>query len=136
MRSAAVAGANPVLVVDDDMVSRLVLAHMLRRMGFEVVEADDLPPAIALVRGRDFSLVFSDYSMPGGTGLELFEQLRHIEHRPPFVLVTGIVDDAGAGRARVEEVDAALAKPVSTRSLRACIDSVLTEPTPGPGPDS
>lgn len=128
------AAALPVLVVDDDMVSRLVLAHMLRRMGFEVVEADDLPPAIALLEQHSFSLVFSDYSMPGGTGLELFEQLRNDPQRPPFVLVTGIVDDAGQGRERVDEVDAALAKPVSTRSLRACIVSVL--PPSSVGSDS
>jgi CheY-like chemotaxis protein len=68
-----------VLVVDDDMVSnvvsRLVLAHMLRRMGFEVLEADDVGPAIEMVAGSDFSIVFCDFSMPGGTGLDVLARL-------------------------------------------------------------
>lgn len=117
--------ARQVLVVDDDMVSRLVLAHMVRRLGFEVFEADDLPPAIELLQDQVFSLVLSDFSMPGGTGLELFEHVRGLTDPPPFVLVTGIVDDAGVSSKRVGMVDACLTKPVSTRSLKACIDQVL-----------
>ncbi|MGS0683841.1 response regulator [Nakamurella sp. GG22] len=126
------AGQSPILLVDDDMVSRLVLAHMLRRWGFAVVEADDLAPAVAELGTSRFSLVISDYSMPGGTGLELLEHLRTAavqESRPPFVLVTGIVDDPASG-GRFDEVDAYLTKPISTRALRACLHDVLPHWTP------
>ena len=112
---------GPVLVVDDDTVSRLVLAHMLRGLGFEVVQADDLGPAVDLLGTAKFAVVFSDYSMPGGTGLQLFETVRSSPNRPKFVLVTGIVDRAGHGSSSDDSVDAHLAKPVSTRSLRACL---------------
>jgi CheY-like chemotaxis protein len=125
------AGA-PILVVDDDVVCRLVLAHMLRRLGFDVVEADDLQPAVTLLGTSTFSLVISDYSMPGGTGLELLDRLRDgspQESRPPFVLVTGIVDDPVAG-GRFSAVDAYLTKPISTRALRACLNDVLPQWTP------
>ncbi len=121
----------PALVVDDDTVSRLVLAHMLRGLGLTVVEADDLAPAVALVAEQHFSVVFSDYSMPGGTGLQLFQQLRSIPHRPHFVLVTGIVDKADHGSADPDGVDAYLAKPVSTRALRTCLSSLASQ-EPGP----
>jgi CheY-like chemotaxis protein len=116
--------AGPVLVVDDDTVSRLVLAHMLRGLGFEVVQADDLGPAVELLGRTDFAVVFSDYSMPGGTGLQLFQTLRSTVNRPSFVLVTGIVDRAGHGEPGGDAVDAHLAKPVSTRSLRACLRTI------------
>lgn len=125
--TAARASYGRVLVVDDDMVSRLVLCHMLRRIGFDVVEADDLGPAIELIEESSFTLVFSDYSMPGGTGLELFERIRFASNRPLFVLVTGIVDDPAAGSDRFEKVDGYLTKPVSTRTLRACMQTVLPE---------
>ena len=113
-----------VLVVDDDTVSRLVLAHMLRGLGFEVVQADDLGPAVELLGSANFAVVFSDYSMPGGTGLQLFETVRSLPNRPKFVLVTGIVDRAGHGDPGGDSVDAHLAKPVSTRSLRACLRTI------------
>ena len=124
---SAPAVSGPVLVVDDDMVSRLVLAHMLRRFGFDVVEADDLAPAIDLVGESRFALVFCDYSMPGGTGLELFARLRLAAERPQFVLVTGIVDDPETGSERFVSVDAYLTKPVSTRALRTCMKIVLPQ---------
>ena len=115
---------GPVLVVDDDTVSRLVLAHMLRGLGFEVVQAEDLEPALEMLGGARFSMVFSDYSMPGGTGLELFEKLRDDPMRPRFVLVSGIVDRVGSGDPGGDAVDAHLAKPVSTRSLRSCLRTI------------
>lgn len=113
--------AGPILVVDDDTVSRLVLAHMLRRLGFTVVEAEDLGPAVELVRARDFAVIFADYSMPGGTGFELLAGLRPKPRRPRFVLVSGIVDRADRDAEAATEVDAFLVKPVSTRALRACL---------------
>ena len=118
--------AGPILVVDDDTVSRLVLAHMLRQLGFTVHEADDLGPAVELVRARDFAVIFADYSMPGGTGFELLAGLRSKSHRPRFVLVTGIVDRADRDAASATEVDAFLVKPVSTRALRACMRALGT----------
>lgn len=120
----ATALPGPVLVVDDDLVSRLVLARMLRRLGFEVVEADDLGPAIELAAGSPYAMVFSDYSMPGGTGLQLAESLRARASRRLFVLVTGIVDSAAREYEQLDTVDAYLTKPVSTRALSACLRTV------------
>ncbi len=121
---------DPVLVVDDDMVSRLVLAQMLRRMGFDVLEADDVDPAIDMMAGSALSAVFCDFSMPGGTGLDVLARLGRVSGRPAFVLVTGIVDaakvDGAHVDARFDSVDSYLTKPVSTRALRACVDVVLS----------
>ena len=130
---------DPVLVVDDDMVSRLVLAQMLRRMGFDVLEADDVGPAIDMMAGSALSAVFCDFSMPGGTGLDVLARLGRVSGRPAFVLVTGIVDAAkvdgahvdGHIDARFDSVDSYLTKPVSTRALRACVDVVLSNRSSG-----
>ncbi|HYN73431.1 MAG TPA: response regulator [Nakamurella sp.] len=121
-----------VLVVDDDMVSRLVLAHMLRRMRFEVLEADDVGPATEMVAGSEFCIVFCDFSMPGGTGLDVLARLVRGPGRPGFVLVTGVVDAAKVDGAHFDSVDAYMTKPVSTRALRACVDTVLSNRSASP----
>ena len=131
---------NPVLVVDDDTVSRVVLAQMLRRMGFDVLEADDVDPAIGMMARSAVSAVFCDFSMPGGTGLDVLARLGRGPGRPVFILVTGIVDAArvdGAHvdahlAARFDAVDAYLTKPVNTRALRACVDAVLSNRSSSP----
>jgi CheY-like chemotaxis protein len=125
-----------VLVVDDDMVSRLVLAQMLRRMGFDVLEADDVGPAIDMMAGSELSAVFCDFSMPGGTGLDVLARLGRGPGHPAFVLVTGIVDAARVDGthfdAHFNSVDSYLTKPVSTRALRACVDEVLSNRSSSP----
>jgi CheY-like chemotaxis protein len=112
------------LVVDDEIVSRLVLSHMLRRAGWTVTEADDVAPAVALAHARDFTAIFSDFSMPGGTGIDLLTALPLAPNRPRFVLVTGSVEHSSVGR-DLAGVDGLLTKPISSRALAECIAGVL-----------
>ena len=140
MTSAPGTPRDSVLVVDDDTVSRLVLAQMLRRMGFDVFEAEDVGPAIDLMAGSELAAIFCDFAMPGGTGFDVLARLDRGPGHPVFVLVTGIVDAAGVDGAHVgahlngqfDVVDAYLTKPVSTRALRACVDEVLSNRSSGP----
>ena len=105
------------LVVDDDTVSRLVLCHLLRRANWSVTEADDLAPAIALAQERQFTAIFSDFSMPGGTGVDLLASLPPTPLRPLFVLVTGIVEHSSVGPNLARRIDGHLIKPISSRAL-------------------
>lgn len=116
-------GAPSALVVDDDTVSRLVLAHMLRRAGWQVDEAEDIGPAAELVSDRAYTAIFSDFSMPGGTGLDLLESLA--APRPLFVLITGIVQHSTQQTDPAHTVDAQLTKPISTRALQQCLSTIL-----------
>lgn len=111
------------LVVDDDVVSRLVLAHLLRRSGWDVDVAEDLEPAAAMLAGRSYTAVFSDFSMPGGTGMDLLARLP--TPRPLFVLITGIVQHTGPATDPGHRVDAQLTKPISTRALQQCLATIL-----------
>jgi len=117
------------LVVDDDVVSRIVLAHMLRSAGWSITEADDVGPATSLARSREFTAIFSDFSMPGGTGIDLFNSLPSAPNRPLFVLVTGIVEHSSVGSDLAGLIDGHLTKPISSRALAACIADIL--PTDG-----
>lgn len=111
-----------VLVVDDDTVSRLVLAHVVTRLGHEVLAAEDVAGACALAADGPVDLVLADYCLPGATGLDLLGALRAAGTAAPFVLVTGVAEFAGAGSAAVAEW---LTKPVDSRTLAACLQRVL-----------
>ena len=113
------------LVVDDETVSRLVLSHMLRRAGWTVTEADDVAPAIAIARSGAFTAIFSDFSMPGGTGVDLLNSLPPAPDRPLFVLVTGIVEHSSAGPNLASVIDGHLIKPISSRALSECLATIL-----------
>ena len=87
-----------VLVVDDDVVSRMVLMHLIDSSGkFDIVEAEDGADAWRQLQdGLRPAICFCDLRMPNMSGMEL---LRHVKGEAgldgmPFVLVTSASDKA------------------------------------------
>ena len=65
-----------ILVAEDDKVSRLVLSTGLRKLGHEVVDAEDGQEAWRLFQAGDVHLVITDWMMPNMDGLELCRRIR------------------------------------------------------------
>lgn len=79
-----------VLVVDDSKVSRDVVVGLLRNRlpGVRFVEAADGAGAMAAARQATPELIVMDFSMPGQTGIEAAEALRHVCPSTPLILLT------------------------------------------------
>jgi two-component system response regulator HydG len=77
-----------VLVVEDDLAMREMLATRLTNRGFTVTTCATGDDAIQLVRTTDIDVLVSDVNMKGMDGVELCRRV--IEHRPqlPVVLIT------------------------------------------------
>ena len=111
--------SGAVLVVDDDALSRLLMAEMLRRAGLEVIEAEDGEQALGKARGSALAAVISDRHMPGIDGPTL---LRLIGQQaiddglrcPARLLCSGDVDPESGPW---DGIDAVLSKPVSAAAL-------------------
>ena len=67
-----------ILIVEDEVLTRMVLAEELRDAGYTVFEASNADEAMTLLKtGGQIDLVFSDVQMPGSMdGLELARRLR------------------------------------------------------------
>ena len=114
-----------VLVVDDDAVSRMMLAHIVRRAGYQVIEADSVASALPVFVDSDVAVVISDYMMPGGSGLDLLEALPDPEI--PFVLLTGVMEISELHDDRVGKVAAYLTKPFRSDELRELLERLLPQ---------
>jgi len=114
-----------VLVVDDDPVSRMMLAHVVRRAGHHVDEAESVATALPLLETRRFDLVISDYMMPGGTGLDLLDALP--DAGVPFVLLTGVMESGELDDERVDRVDAYVTKPFASAELEELVERLLND---------
>jgi len=68
-----------VVVCDDDAVSRILTAQILRVRGFRVVEAGDGASALAACRDGDVRALVTDLEMPGLSGRELVRAVRAAE---------------------------------------------------------
>ncbi|MBP6902526.1 MAG: transporter substrate-binding domain-containing protein [Burkholderiaceae bacterium] len=116
-----------VLLVDDDEITRMLMAELLQRDGWQVQELGAAAPALA--RWRELgpggvAAVVSDHQMPGGDGLDLLHGLaaeqaqRPAAQRSRLVLCSGSLPVADAG---AHGLDAVLHKPVSAEALRAAL---------------
>lgn len=108
------------LVVDDDPVSRAVLAHVLTKRGLTVDEAEDTSEARSMMTLETYDVVFSDYHMPREDGISFIASLTSSTSRPRCVLVSGVLDVPRPDPAN-DGIDAVLAKPVTTAGVAACL---------------
>ncbi len=113
-----------VMVVDDEVLIRLVAADGLREAGFQVVEACNADEAMTLLAtGVRYSLIFSDVNMPGSIdGIGLVDYVR--EHYPilPVILTSGGVP---AHELATVGAVAIVPKPYSASALASTVDRVL-----------
>ncbi|MCH2100069.1 MAG: response regulator, partial [Pseudomonadales bacterium] len=85
------ADSGTVLVVDDEPASLQVTAKMLRRLGFEAIEAASGAAALAHLNAETPELVAAlvDAHMPGMNGLETADALRARLPRLPIIMISG-----------------------------------------------
>jgi signal transduction histidine kinase/CheY-like chemotaxis protein len=87
------AGASTpsVLVVDDEVLIRMLCADVLMEAGFQVVEAGTKKEALQAVEtaGQDLAAVVLDIGLPDGRGDELVARIRTLRPELPVVLATG-----------------------------------------------
>jgi two-component system, sensor histidine kinase and response regulator len=121
-----------VLVVDDNQVSREILADMLRAIHLEVDTAADGAAALAALAVAEaetpYDLVLMDWRMPGMNGDEATQRIHRdvaSGRQPKVVMVTAYGREDVICLAEQAGVDAFLVKPVSPSTLLDTILSVL-----------
>ncbi len=107
-----------VLVVEDESQVREVIRTFLKREGFEVVEAEDVPSGVAQLT-REFDVVVSDLRLPGASGHEMIAAVKSRWPRTPVIVITGIFDAQVAADALHAGADRYLFKPFGMPDLRA-----------------
>lgn len=113
-----------VLVVDDDVTVREVLASYLRARGHEVVEAGDGEQGLREQRAAAADLVVLDVMLPGIDGLEVCRRLRAMGD-VPVIMLTALGREADRVLGLELGADDYVGKPFSPRELVLRVDSVL-----------
>lgn len=82
-----------ILVVDDELDLREIVASELEFMGAKVFQAENILKAQNIINEHQVDLVISDIRMPGGTGIDLLEKIKTSDRPcPPVILITGFAD--------------------------------------------
>ncbi len=115
------------LVVDDSRSSRKTIVQMLRRRGYECVEASDGAEAQRLIRDQEFAILFTDLEMPNVNGLELVRAIRRNTdlNDLPIVMVSSRDELETQEKAKELGVDSYVVKPMRDETIESVLKTTL-----------
>jgi len=118
-----------ILVVDDDALSRRLLAQLLTAAGYKCRVCKNGSEALEIVHAAPPSLLLLDFDMPGPNGAEVLRRLRS-DHNPAVAQIPAIMLTAhGSEESEVSCLQAGaddfVTKPVNAAVLRARIETQL-----------
>lgn len=122
-----------VLIVEDEILVRMVLADYLQDCGFKIIEAANADEALAFINepSVQVDLVFSDVRMPGSIdGFALATWLLKHHREIPVILTSGDIGQANLLR-NVFPGEAFFHKPYGLEIVAAKIAQTLLHVTDG-----
>ena len=119
-----------VLIADDEVAIRNVIAHFLKKLGFQADTADGFQSAISQMKAEEYDIVITDKNMPHfddteESGISLLEYARKYHPTVEILLMTGYPTiDSAIESMKLGAFDY-LIKPFSMEDLKKKIDRIL-----------
>jgi two-component system chemotaxis response regulator CheY len=120
---------KPILLVDDSATLLMSMSGVLERSGYKTVKAANGDEALKHLRapGAAFSLIITDYNMPGMNGVEMIAQARKLPAArfTPILLLTTESEQKKRDEAKAAGATGWLVKPVAPDKLIQVIKQVV-----------
>lgn len=116
-----------ILIIEDEPEIRTLLRYNLKKMGYELQEAENANDALIWLGQLNFELILLDLMLPGLSGMEFLKLIRHkTEHNSTRVLVVSALSEEGRiVEALQQGADDYVTKPFSVKLLLARIETLL-----------
>ncbi len=126
--------SGKVLVVDDEEMIRDVASMILKKGGFEVIEARDGMDAITKLKshGDEIVCVLLDMMMPGMGGEEAFSEMRRIKPDVKVLLSSGYNEQTATNRFAGKGLAGFIQKPYTVKGLLSKVRELLGNTYPVP----
>lgn len=121
-------GSGKVLVVDDEKDLRSIVVSMLHELGYETFQTGSGEDALSLYSIQKPDVVLLDYSMPGFSGLEVYDALMKMDPEVKVILVSGKIDALLKNMAEERSIQNLLQKPYMMDELAALLHELMGEP--------
>lgn len=116
-----------ILVVEDSPPNRMILCHLLQKMGFEVFESGDGEEALQWLSENTVDTIITDLMMPKVDGLQLLKTLREQDSYKnlPIFIVTALGEQESIQEAHNLKCNGLLHKPISVSELRENLQKIF-----------
>jgi DNA-binding response OmpR family regulator len=114
-----------ILLIDDEQHILDVVEYVLKENGFSLATALDGDTALRLFKNDLPDLVVLDLNLPGLSGLELFQEMKHHDPGVPVIMLTSRSKEVDRVLGLEMGADDYVTKPFSPRELAARVRAVL-----------
>ncbi|MBK5275535.1 MAG: response regulator [Desulfuromonadales bacterium] len=114
-----------ILVVDDDRIVLELVKRVLGREGFVAYGAESGEEALEQIKERTFSLMITDYNMPGLNGLELARKGLELAPQMPIIMDSGMISPNLVRLAKEIGISRVLPKPFLVTELMETVRDVM-----------
>jgi DNA-binding response OmpR family regulator len=122
------------LIVDDEMGTRQLLAEILKEDGYSIVTASNGQEALYAVERHRPDLILLDWQMPIMSGMQVCKRLRESGNHTPIIFVTARSQEVDEVQAYMLGADDYLTKPITRTRLQVHVAARLRRPNPDPEP--
>lgn len=121
-----------ILIVEDELITRRMIAANLERAGHQVRSAGSVPEAEASIIDQLPDLVLLDWVLPNATGVGMMRRLRSDQRTReiPIIMLTSRAQESDKVTGLEAGADDYVTKPFSTRELLARIKAQLRRRAP------
>ena len=116
---------SKILIVDDELNMRLVLAAMLKREGYEVASAADGSEALQILKSGRIAAVITDLKMPRIDGMELLNRVSREYPEVPVIMITAHGTVATAVEALKKGALDYITKPFELEDLKNVVSKAI-----------
>ncbi len=116
-----VAGTYRLLIIDDEAIVGIRLAHTFTKMGYKVTTHTDPAQALAEVERQPFDVVVTDLKMEGIDGMEILRRVKKINPSTRVIMITGYAGNDTADTAFREGAFDFITKPFSLDEIKNAI---------------
>jgi CheY-like chemotaxis protein len=112
-----------VLLVEDNEINQLVVTNFLKKLGAEIIIAENGKIAIDYVKEYKFNVVLMDLQMPVMGGLEATREIRKFLSNKdlPIIAMTAAVLEKDRDDSLLAGMDGFIAKPIDFKALQDII---------------
>jgi PAS domain S-box-containing protein len=116
-----------VLLVEDNPLNQELARYLLSQAGCDVAIADDVAPAIAMLKDAPYDLVLLDLRLPGGDGLDVALQAQGMPAHAQTPIIVLSANDSSEERQRCVEagIKDVLGKPIDPDQLNVILRQYL-----------
>jgi len=116
-----------ILIVDDEITIRMLVAEVLSENHYSVIEAADGPSALKILdTDRRIDLLITDVGLPGGmNGRQLADAARSRRKDLQVLFITGYAENAAVGNGHLDHGMEILTKPFAMNTLANKVRGML-----------